>query len=199
MNRLILASCSPRRVELLRRLGLPFETDATDIDEECCLSVPDAVELLSLRKAEASFARHPGCYIIGADTLVSVDGKALGKPSDPPEAVRMLHQLSGRIHQVYTGVTVISPDGSRLTEHCRTDVSFVPVPDEEIQSYVLSGEPMDKAGGYALQGRAGCWVDSVHGSDSSVIGLPLHLVRSLLLKVGFPLAEAQDQKHLAKG
>ena len=99
----------------------------------------------------------------------------------------MLHMLSGNTHQVYTAVTVISPDGTVYTDADRTDVTFTAVDDAEILDYVRSGEPMDKAGAYALQGRAGLWVTHIDGSDTSVIGLPLYLVRSLLLQAGFPL------------
>ena len=99
----------------------------------------------------------------------------------------MLHMLSGQTHQVYTAVTVLSPGGAVCTEADRTDVTFTTVDDAEILDYVRSGEPMDKAGAYALQGRAGLWVTHIDGSDTSVIGLPLYLVRSLLLQAGYPL------------
>ena len=185
MERLILASRSPRRYELLSRLGISFETDDPDIDEQCCLPAGEAVRQLSLRKASASFQLHPGCYVLGADTLVSVDERSLGKPKDEAEAIRMLHLLSGRTHQVYTGVTVISPSGKSQTGLDCTNVTFDRLSDDEIISYVRSGEPMDKAGAYALQGRAGAWVTNLNGSDTSVIGLPLYLVRTLLSRSGF--------------
>ncbi len=187
MNRLILASRSPRRCELLSRMGLSFETDAPDVDEECDLPASEAVQLLSLRKASAAFLLHPDCFILGADTLVSIDGRSLGKPKDEAEAFRMLKSLSGRTHQVYTGVTVISPGGGNLTALDCTDVTFDSLEDDEIMACVLSGEPMDKAGAYALQGRAGAWITHLNGSDTSVIGLPLYLVRRLLIRSGFPL------------
>ena len=185
MAELVLASRSPRRCELLSRLGLSFETDAPDVDERTDLPAPEAVRLLSLRKASAAAALHPGSWILGADTLVSLDGKPFGKPKDESDAVRMLTALSGRTHQVYTGVTVISPSGTSVTEHDRTDVTFDRLSEAEILSYVHSGEPMDKAGAYALQGRAGAWVVRLDGSDTSVIGLPLYLVRRLLACTGF--------------
>ena len=186
LNGLILASRSPRRCELLQRIGIPFETDAPDVDESCSLPAPEAVKLLSLRKAETCASAHPGNYIVAADTLVSVDGKSLGKPKDRQDASEMLRLLSGRTHQVFTGVTVISPDGSIFSDVDRTDVTFITLHEEEILSYVLSGEPMDKAGAYALQGRASMWVEHLSGSDTSVIGLPLCLVRRLLIHAGFP-------------
>ena len=192
----MLASRSPRRCELLNRIGLVFETDAPDVDETCSLPAGEAVRILSLRKAQAAAESHPGSFILAADTLVSFREEALGKPLDPPDAIRMLRMLSGQTHQVYTGVTVISPDGRVFTDSDRTDVTFASVDDAEIADYVRSGEPMDKAGAYALQGRAGMWVTHLDGSDTSVIGLPLYLVRSLLLQAGYPLlAAAGNPSH----
>lgn len=187
MAGLILASRSPRRCELLSRLGIPFDTDAPDVDETCSLPAPEAVQKLSYRKAAAAARVHPGCWILGADTLVSLKGRVLGKPSDESEAAEMLKMLSGCTHQVCTGVTVISPDGNTFTAMDSTDVTFDLITEEEILSYVCSREPMDKAGAYALQGRAASWVSRLNGSDTSVIGLPLYLVRRLLIRAGFPL------------
>lgn len=199
LNRLILASQSPRRSELLHRLGISFETDAPDVDESCSLPAPDAVLMLSRRKASASALSHPDCFILAADTLVSCDGRSLGKPENEQAASEMLHLLSGRTHQVYTGVTVIDPSGAVFSDLDRTDVSFAPLSDEEILSYIRSGEPMDKAGAYALQGRAGLWVERLEGSDTSVIGLPLYLVRRLLSSAGYPLLRELDRNHMIKG
>ncbi len=192
----MLASRSPRRCELLNRIGLVFETDAPDVDETCSLPAGEAVRILSLRKAQAAAESHPGSFILAADTLVSFREEALGKPVDPQDAIRMLRMLSGQTHQVYTGVTVISPDGRVFTDSDRTDVTFASVDDAEIADYVRSGEPMDKAGAYALQGRAGMWVTHLDGSDTSVIGLPLYLVRSLLLQAGYPLLAAAGTHHI---
>ena len=187
MNTLILASRSPRRCDLLLRAGLSFETDAPDVDESCSLPAPEAVQILSRRKAFAAASAHPGSFILAADTLVSYEGISLGKPVDEADAVRMLTMLSGHTHQVYTGVTVISPSGDVYTGYDCTNVTFASLYKEEILSYVRSGEPMDKAGAYALQGGAGLWVEHLDGSDSSVIGLPLYLVRRLLMQAGYPL------------
>lgn len=195
MSELILASCSPRRSELLHRLGLSFRTDSPDVDERCDLPAPDAVRLLSCRKAAAASRMHPGCYIIGADTLVSFRDQSLGKPVSEKDAARMLRLLSGQTHQVYTGVTVISPSGEAYTGMDCTDVSFDILTEEEILSYVRSGEPMDKAGSYALQGKAGAWITRLNGSDTSVIGLPLYLVRRLLMQAGYPLYACPDLNH----
>ena len=184
-EKLVLASCSPRRSELLTLAGISFESAVSDVDESCALPVELAVRELSARKAKAVAVHFPGRYVLGADTLVALDGKKLGKPHDEKEAESMLRLLSGRTHQVFTGVTVVSPSGAVFTDADRSDVTFCSVPEEEILSYVRSGEPMDKAGAYAIQGRASLWISHVEGSFSSVIGLPLFLVRSLLLQSGW--------------
>ena len=177
---LILASASPRRKELLGLIGLPFSIDAPDVDETCDLPPRQAVKELSRRKALAAAALHPGCVILAADTLVSVDEKALGKPHDAADAFRMLHSLSGRWHQVYTGVSVVAADGAIRSEVDVTDVHFEEMSDEAIRRYIATGEPMDKAGAYAVQGIAGLWIDELRGSHTNVIGLPMALTRRLL-------------------
>ena len=185
MEKLILASCSPRRSELLTLAGIPFETFAPDIDESCDLPASLAVSELSAMKAKAVGELFPGRFVLAADTLVSLNDKKLGKPRDAADAANMLRMLSGRTHQVYTGVSVLSPSGKISTETDRSDVTFCPLTEEEILAYVRTGEPMDKAGAYALQGHASLWISRVEGSFSSVIGLPLFLVRSLLLRNGW--------------
>ncbi len=182
---LILASASPRRRELLGSLGISFEICPADVDEHIDLPADMAVFSLSRRKADAARQLHPGRWILAADTLVSADKRILGKPSDREEACRMLRFLSGRTHQVYTGVTVISPDGRSFTEVDTSDVTFDRIGEEEIRSYVDSGEPMDKAGAYAIQGGAAKWISRLEGSPSGVIGLPLCLVRKLLCEAGY--------------
>ena len=192
MEKLILASCSPRRSELLTCAGIPFETVSPDVDESCDLPAGEAVSVLSARKASSVGAMYPGRFVLAADTLVAVDGHPLGKPADPDEAIRMLRCLSDRTHQVYTGVSVLSPSGMLVSETDRSDVTFCPVPEEEILSYVRSGEPMDKAGAYALQGRASLWITRLEGSYTSVIGLPLCLVRGLLLRSGYSFSASAE-------
>lgn len=177
---LILASASPRRRELLSMTGLAFTVDAPDVDETCTLPPREAVKELSRRKALAAAQLHPGCVILAADTLVSVDEQALGKPQDAEDAFRMLHSLSGRWHQVYTGVTVVDADGTLRCEADVTDVHFEAMSDEAIRRYIATGEPMDKAGAYAVQGIAGLWIDELRGSHTNVIGLPMALTRRLL-------------------
>ena len=181
---LILASASPRRRELLGLTGLPFTIDAPDVDETCSLAPREAVKELSRRKALAAAALHPGCVILAADTLVSVDEKALGKPRDAEDAFRMLSLLSGRWHQVYTGVTVVDADGTLYREADTTDVHFEPMTDDAIRRYIATKEPMDKAGAYAVQGIAGLWIDQLRGSHTNVIGLPMALTRRLLEQCG---------------
>lgn len=181
---LILASASPRRRELLGMTGLAFSVDAPDVDESCSLPPREAVAELSRRKAMAASLLHPGCVILAADTLVSVDDTALGKPRDEEDAFRMLRALSGRWHQVYTGVSVVSAKGTVMTETDVTDVHFQDMSDAAIRRYIATKEPMDKAGAYAVQGIAGLWIDQLHGSHTNVIGLPMTLTRRLLAQCG---------------
>ncbi len=181
---LILASASPRRRELLALTGLPFSIDAPDVDESCTLIPREAVAELSRRKALAAAKLHPGCVILAADTLVAVEDTALGKPHDEEDAFRMLRMLSGRWHQVYTGVTAIAADGTVHTDTDVTNVHFQPMTDAEIRRYISTGEPMDKAGAYAVQGIAGLWIDALQGSHTNVIGLPMTLTRELLSACG---------------
>ncbi len=177
---LILASASPRRRGLLALTGLPFTVDAPDVDESCSLSPREAVEELSRRKALAAARMHPGCVILAADTLVAVDDTALGKPRDEEDAFRMLRSLSGRWHQVFTGVSVVDAQGLLRCESDVTDVHFEGMSDEVIRRYIATGEPMDKAGAYAVQGIAGLWIDAMKGSHTNVIGLPMALTRRML-------------------
>lgn len=181
---LILASASPRRRELLGMTGLSFTVDAPDVDESCALPPREAVQELSRRKASAAAALHPGCVVLAADTLVSVDECALGKPHDEDDAFRMLRSLSGRWHQVYTGVTVVNEKGEAFSAVDGTDVHFEEMSDDAIRRYIASGEPMDKAGAYAVQGIAGLWIDQLRGSHTNVIGLPMTLVRHMLERCG---------------
>ena len=185
MERIVLASHSPRRKELLRAAGIPFEAVSTEVDESFTGQAGEGVILLSARKARAAEALFPKRFILGADTLVTINGEVLGKPADKADAYRMLHLLSGRTHEVFTGVSVISPSGELFSSADRSEVTFCSVPEDEIRAYACSSEPLDKAGAYALQGRASLWITCLEGSWSSVIGLPLHLVRTLLLSAGY--------------
>lgn len=184
---LILASSSPRRQALLTLARIPYEVDVPEVDESCDLPVAEAVAELSRRKASAALSLHPGRFVLAADTLVALDGEKLGKPASEAEACAMLRRLSGRTHTVCTGVTVVDPLGALLTDVDTSFVTFDPMREEEIRAYVDTGEPMDKAGAYAVQGQAALWIRRLEGSPSGVMGLPLDLVRRLLEQSGYPL------------
>jgi len=179
---LVLASASPRRQELLREAGIAFELCPAHIAEERRPGEPplEYACRLAREKAEAVAQRFPGRFVLGADTIVVVDDHVLEKPRDPEDAARMLRLLSGRGHQVTTAVSLVDPSGQIQTTSSTTDVYFREMSDEEILNYVKSGEPMDKAGAYAIQGGAGTWVQRIHGEYSNVVGLPLSLVREML-------------------
>ena len=187
MTPLILASSSPRRQELLAQAGIPFEIHAPEVNEDCALPAREAVAELSRRKAQASALRHPDRFILASDTLVTVDGEKLGKPHSPEDACRMLRLLSGRTHEVFTGVTVAAPSGRMLTEVDASSVTFDPLSEAFISAYVAGGEPMDKAGAYAVQGQASLFISRLEGCFFGVMGLPLYLVRRLLQQAGYPL------------
>jgi septum formation protein len=182
-ERLVLASSSPRRAAILRDVGWEFETVRVDVDET---RRPDEtavayVERLALEKAEAG-ARLSQGMVLGADTIVVVDSEILGKPTGHTDAARMLRLLSGRWHEVLTGVAVIrtdrTPDSVVASE--TTLVRFAPLSEREIDWYVASGEPMDKAGAYAIQGRAALFIEEVKGNYLNVVGLPVSLVYRLV-------------------
>ena len=181
---LILASGSPRRRQLMEQAGYEFLVRPTDADENAEGHARDLVVELSRRKARAAVGENPGCTILAADTLVSLDGVPLGKPQVEGEAFRMLKCLSGRTHQVYTGVCVIRGD-AELAEAAETGVRFRALTDEEILAYIATGEPMDKAGAYAIQGGAGAFVEEYIGPYDNVIGLPMETVAKLLRGAGY--------------
>lgn len=187
-QRLILASGSPRRRELITLMGIPFTICSVDVDENLAGAPEDVVKELALRKARAAYALHPGEPVLAADTLVYKDGHTMGKPKDEEDALRMLLRLSGGENLVYTGVCLI--DGETGKEDVRCDLSrvrFVEISEESAKRYIRSGEPMDKAGAYGVQGMGGMFVSSVEGSPSNVIGLPMHLVRDMLMNRNWEL------------
>lgn len=171
---LILASQSPRRKELLTMLGLEFTIITADIDEtmDSALSVEQAVAQVCQKKAEAVGKDHPGDLIVAADTVVVVDDNILGKPRDPAHAKEMLHLLSGRTHEVLTAFCLWR-DGQVEAHVERTEIRFKPLSDAEIDAYVATGSPLDKAGAYGIQEQAGIFVESIHGDYYNVMGLPL--------------------------
>ncbi len=184
---LILASGSPRRKELLTQCGIPFEADPAQGEEKASGEGRKMAMKLARQKCAEVSSRHPGRYVLAADTLVCVDGEVMGKPKDAEDASRMLRRLSGRAHQVYTGVCVIAPDGRELCEVDTTDVVFSELSEPAITRYVQSGEPMDKAGAYAIQGGACVFVSGISGSPSNVVGLPMTLTARMLRELGFAL------------
>lgn len=180
-QQIILASGSPRRRELLKLTGLDFETVSVDADEyiEVGTHPDEAVQCLAMRKAEMGLTDHPEALIIGADTVVALDDLILGKPADQDEAVHFLSMLSGKTHQVYTGVALVS-DKIKETFVCCTDVRFFSLSDEEIAAYAASGEPLDKAGAYGIQGLGRFLVEEIRGNYDNVVGLPVaHLIKKL--------------------
>jgi septum formation protein len=182
--RLILASASPRRQELLRRAGFDFEVHPSHIVEEIRRGeLPEEFACRAAREKAMQVAASspPGSFVLGADTVVVIDGETLGKPSDPEDATRMLCLLSGRTHRVHTGICLVrAPDEIKALKHETTLVTFRELDEEEIRSYVESGEPLDKAGAYAVQGLASKFVTRISGCYSNVVGLPVALVYEAL-------------------
>lgn len=181
---LILASGSPRRRELLDLMGLTYTVETPDVDESFLGRPSETVMEISRRKAAAVAARHSDSIIIAADTLVFADG-ALGKPHTPERAKEMLRSLAGNWHHVYTGITVINTRSGRILRNVdKTRVHLVPMTEQEIDAYVATGEPLDKAGAYGIQGMGGMFVDRIDGSYSNVVGLPMSMLRIMLAQVG---------------
>ena len=186
MPRLILASTSPRRQELLRQAGFSFTVvPAPGVEEPYRSGEPPTAyaERMALRKAEegARRCREGSVVVLGADTVVEREGKLLGKPASAAEAESMLQELSGRVHRVITGVALTRPGSPRRSvAHEITRVYFRPLTREEIRDYVATGEPLDKAGAYAVQGRAARFVTRIEGCYFNVVGLPVALVDRLL-------------------
>lgn len=198
---LILASASPRRQDLLRSAGISFVVQAADVDETPLAgeSARECAERLAREKALAVWRQRPQDTVLGADTVVVVDGNILGKPVDAEDAARMLRMLSGRVHEVITGACVAktvpsteyplpsesASDGCSANPQVRTRsettlVTFIRISEDEIQEYVATEEPMDKAGAYAIQGMASRWIPRIEGDYSNVVGLPVALVWRML-------------------
>jgi nucleoside triphosphate pyrophosphatase len=191
--KLILASSSPRRAEVLRQTGIAFKVCATQVEETH--RPGEAAQAMVARLAEAkartvaSKASHSerGCIVIGADTAVELDGEIFGKPRNVAHASEMLAALSGRTHQVLSGIFLLRlPDGATRSAVERTSVTLAPLERAEIEAYVATGEPLDKAGAYAIQGRAGRYIPRIEGCYFNVVGLPLARLCELLHELGWP-------------
>jgi septum formation protein len=190
VSRLVLASASPRRLDLFARVGLAPEVMPADLDERPLPGeVPVATALrLAREKAERATARlaGPAAFVVAADTVVAVDGLALGQPADAADAARMLGRLSGRTHDVHTAFVVTAPDGRRVERVVTTRVRVKPLSAAEIAGYIGTGEPFGKAGAYAIQGVGAFMIEGVEGSVTNVIGLPLVEVLAALAELGGP-------------
>lgn len=183
LPRLVLASASPRRAEILTAVGWPFEVCAANVDETIGAQENAAayVERLARAKAEAAAVTQQSQIVLGADTVVVIDELVFGKPQDEADARRMLRALSGRWHEVLTGVALVRTSDERsIVAHERTQVKFAEMSEREIEWYVLTGEPMDKAGAYAVQGSAALFIEAIEGDYWNVVGLPVRLVYRLV-------------------
>jgi septum formation protein len=183
MRRLILASASPRRRELLAQAGFTFEVRPAHVNEDPRTDEDPIAYVVRLArdKAQAVFneLNDPEIVVLGADTTVTLDGHILAKPENAADAARMLRLLSGRTHRVITGVAVATASGTQVAAEV-TGVQFLTLSDEEIAAYIATGEPMDKAGAYGIQGYAAKWIPRVQGCYFNVVGLPLALVSTML-------------------
>ena len=184
----MLASGSPRRAEVLTTVDLIFEVVVPDIDETRRPDEPPQTYVERLAREKATVGLVGDAVVVAADTVVVHGGKLLGKPGHPEEARAMLRRLEGDRHEVVTGMAVATPDGSVESIVDMSRVTFLSMTEEEITDYVATGEPMDKAGAYALQGMASRFIESIEGSPYTVIGLPIHFLARLLTAVGSDIA-----------
>jgi septum formation protein len=186
-GRFILASASPRRIELLSLLGLRFEIMPSNVNEKFVEGEAprDHVLRLSEEKAKMASALHPEAWVMGADTIVIINGDVLGKPRTPDEAKEMLGKLSGQMHTVFTGFTVVRKSADILIRDAvESSVRFREIPEDEMAWYIRSQEPYDKAGGYAVQGMGAFFIKEIYGSYTNVMGLPLCEVVDVLKRIG---------------
>lgn len=202
MNKIILASASPRRKELLSQIGIPFDIVISDAQEITKSSLPEEmVEELSWLKAEdvrekLSEEERKKRVILGADTIVSCEGKVLLKPKDRQQAFEMLSLLQGREHEVYTGVTLLTADSKRhITFHEKTIVHVYPMSEKEILNYIETGSPMDKAGAYGIQGEFAAFIRKIEGDYYNVVGLPVGRVYQELKKIRYGIDSIVALQH----
>lgn len=191
IGKIILASGSPRRRELLAGLGWNFEVIPPQVDEKKIDGEPPAelVKRLAEEKASSVASRFLGNWVLGADTVVALEGRILGKPNSEGEAAEMIAELSGRTHSVFTGVALIAPDGRKLINAEETRVTFRPLEKEDILAYIALGESMDKAGAYAIQERGRLLAERIDGCYFNVVGLPLFRVSQMFAEMGIALSE----------
>lgn len=196
----ILASASPRRRELLQQIDASFEVKVSSVEEVTGgnLAPAEIVVENAVRKAKAVAKAFPGYAVLGADTIVFLDGRVYGKPKDGEEAKAMLRALAGREHEVATGIAWVHA-GEVFTDVETTRVFFAPLTEEAIDAYVKTGEPLDKAGAYAIQGQAAQFIESIEGSFSNVVGLPLYAVCRLAGKAGVNLYDNHGSRSTDGG
>jgi len=189
MKHLILASASPRRAELLQQIGIEFDIKAVDVDETPLTGeLPyDYVRRLAIKKATAAKAFYPGqdVLVLGSDTAVVIDEEILGKPDNKEHALTMLRKLSGKSHTVLTSAAIIGPQDECVVSESK--VTFTSITDNQLEWYWLTGEPQDRAGAYAIQGKAAIFISRLEGSFSGVMGLPLYETAQLLKQHGFDI------------
>ena len=189
-EQLVLASASPRRRDLLAGLQLDFEVRSAEIDESALTDELPEDHVSRLARAKAQAVARPGELVLAADTVVVLEGRILGKPADPADAQQMLSSLTGREHDVYTGVALFEPDRDTLISALdRSEVRIAALEEDEISWYVSTGEPLDKAGSYAIQGLGALFVERVVGNYTNVVGLPLPLTRSLFRQLSYDILD----------
>ncbi len=197
-KKLILASRSPRRSELLRSLGLEFEVSPSKVDETTDPAQSPEQNALNIARHKARWVarQNPGSYVLGADTMVVLDQEIIGQPANEEDACRILSKLAGKRHRVVTGVVLITPEAEEYETAVASTVAIQSVSREEIRSYVATGEPLDKAGAYAIQGKGSFLVESWEGSYSNIVGLPLEALTGLFQQAGFPVPEKNEDNQI---
>ena len=195
-KKLILASRSPRRSELLRSLGVEFEVSPSKVEEITDPEQSPEQNAIKVARDKALWvARHnPDSYVLGADTMVVLGQEIIGQPRDEEDACRILSKLAGKQHKVITGVTLITPEAEEYKTAVVSTVFIKAVSENQIRSYIATGEPLDKAGAYAIQGEGSFLVESWEGSYSNIVGLPLEALTGLFQQAGFPVPE-QDENN----
>ncbi len=195
-KKLILASRSPRRSELLRSLGLDFAVTPSQAKEttDPGQSPEQNATRIARDKARWVARQHPGKYVLGADTMVVLDQEIIGQPADEKDACRILSKLSGRQHKVITGVVLITPEAGEYETVVVSKVTLKSASENDIRSYVATGEPLDKAGAYAIQGEGSTLIESWEGSHSNIVGLPLEALTDLFQQAGFPVPRKNEAR-----